>query len=136
MVKRSPSVRGMELAVLTVLWECGPCTIREITERLYPAGGAAQYATVQKLLERLEEKKCVRRDRSARAHRFWAVVDREQYLADRLRELAEKVCGGSFAPLLSSLVRVERLSTEEREVLKQLVQDIEERSGGRPSRRS
>ena len=43
-----------ELDVLRALWEDGPATIRALTDRLYPRGGASEYATVQKLLERLE----------------------------------------------------------------------------------
>ena len=45
-----------------------------LTDRVYPRGGASAYATVQKLLERLEDKECVRRDRSAMAHVFRAAV--------------------------------------------------------------
>ena len=52
-----------ELAVLRILWDRGLATIRQVTEVLYPEGGAAQYATVQKLLDRMEAKAFVRRDR-------------------------------------------------------------------------
>src|SRR5207244_6244778 len=59
-----------ELAVLQVLWEQGPSTSRQLTDLLYPDGGESSYATVQKLLERLEEHGHVERDRSTHAHRF------------------------------------------------------------------
>ncbi|MBV8312119.1 MAG: BlaI/MecI/CopY family transcriptional regulator, partial [Planctomycetaceae bacterium] len=52
-----------ELAVLRILWDRGMATIRQLTDVLYPGGGAAQYATVQKLLDRMEAKEFVRRDR-------------------------------------------------------------------------
>ena len=55
-------VTDAELAVLQTLWEHGPATIRQLADILYPGGKAAQYGTVQKLLERLEGKTCVRRD--------------------------------------------------------------------------
>src|SRR2546429_378756 len=51
--KGPPEVSNAELRVLQSLWDCGPSTIRQLTERLYPSVTTAIYATVQKLLERL-----------------------------------------------------------------------------------
>src|SRR5262249_8558273 len=93
-------VTNAELAVLQVLWEQGPSTIRQLTDRLYPEGRAAQYATVQKLLERLEDKGHVTRDRRPAVHVFAAAVGRDELIGRRLQEVAEKLCGGSWTPLL------------------------------------
>jgi predicted transcriptional regulator len=61
---RSPlHVTETELAILQVLWDQGAATRRLITDVLYPEGGPAQYATVQKLLARLEGKRFVRHTR-------------------------------------------------------------------------
>ena len=56
MARRPQDVTDAELEVLRALWELGPATIRTLADRLYPRGGASEYATVQKLLERLEDK--------------------------------------------------------------------------------
>ncbi len=111
-------VTDAELAVLQGLWERGSATIRQLTDALYPGGSAAQYATVQKLLERLEAKGCARRDRRPWPHVFTATVDREDLIGRRLRAVAEKLCGGSLTPLLTHLMSVERLSPTEREELR------------------
>ena len=116
-----PSVNDVtdaELAVLQVLWERGSATIRQLTDALYPGGSAAQYATVQKLLERLEAKGCTRRDRGPWPHVFTATVDRDDLIGRRLRAVAEKLCGGSLTPLLTHLIVVERLSPQERQELR------------------
>jgi predicted transcriptional regulator len=53
------------------LWEAGRASIRQLADALYGAdAGAAQYATVQKQLERLEAKGFVARDRSLYVHVF------------------------------------------------------------------
>jgi hypothetical protein len=62
------TVSETELAVLHVLWDLGQATVRQIDRRLYRRPTVATYATVLKLLERLEAKGCVRRDRSGFAH--------------------------------------------------------------------
>src|SRR5436190_23295556 len=112
---RSPKdVTGKELEVLEVLWGQGPSTIQQIVERVYPGGGVSKYATVQKLLERLEEARCVARRRGVGAHTFEAIVDRDTLIGRRLRSVAEKLCGGSVTPLLTHLVRTQRLSARDR----------------------
>src|SRR4051794_39229826 len=87
MARTPRDVTEYELAILQVLWESGPATIRRLTEAVYPDGGTAQYATVQKLLERLEGKGCVRRDRSGPAHLFSATINREELLGRRLQDV-------------------------------------------------
>ncbi|MCA9321282.1 MAG: BlaI/MecI/CopY family transcriptional regulator [Planctomycetes bacterium] len=114
-------VTDAELAILEVLWRSSELTIRDLTDRLYPQGGTSAYATVQKLLERLEKKGCVARRRETSAHRFSASVEREQLIDHSLREVAEKLCGGSMTPLLTQLVRARGLSPAERDELQALI---------------
>ena len=52
MARTPQDVTDAELAILELLWEEGPAMIRQLTERLYPQGGRAHYATVQTLLDR------------------------------------------------------------------------------------
>ena len=111
-------VTDAELAVLQGLWERGSATIRQLTDALYPGGSTAQYATVQKLLERLEGKGCARRDRRPWPHVFAATVDRDELIGRRLRAVAGKLCGGSLTPLLTHLLNVESLSAEDRRELR------------------
>jgi predicted transcriptional regulator len=106
----SADVTDAELAVLERLWADSPATIRRLTDALYPGGGAAHYATVQKLLDRLEGKACVRRDASAAPHTFTPAVSRDELVARRLRAVADKLTGGSLTPLLTTLLAAERLS--------------------------
>ena len=122
MARTAQDVTDAELAVLQALWERGSATIRQLTDALYPGGSAAQYATVQKLLERLDAKGCVRRDRRPWPHVFAATVDRDDLIGRRLRAVAEKLCGGSLTPLLTHLLAVERLSPEERQELRAVLE--------------
>ena len=58
---------------------------------------------MQKLLERLEDKGFVRRDRSEFVHTFTAAIDRDELIGRRLAAMADKLCGGSMVPILSQL---------------------------------
>jgi predicted transcriptional regulator len=124
-VSANVNVTDAELAVLQMLWERGPATIRQLTEVLYPDGNEAHYATVQKLLERLESKGHVHRDRTSHAHRFSSRTDCDTLVGLRLRAIAEKLCGGSMTPLLTQLLRAEALSARERQELRDLIDKLD-----------
>lgn len=121
-------VTDAELAILQILWERGEATIRQLTDALYPEGNEVHYATVQKLLERLETKEHVSRDRSGHAHVFRARTDRDALVGRRLRVMAEKLCGGAMAPLLTHLVRAETLSATERQELRSLIDELDRKN--------
>jgi predicted transcriptional regulator len=121
----SHDVTDAELAVLQALWDQGPATIRQLTDTLYPEGTDAHYATVQKLLDRLEAKGHVIRDRSSHAHVFRACTDRDTLIGHRLRAMAEKLCGGLMVPLLTHLVRAETLTPHERQELRALIDELD-----------
>lgn len=108
-----PAVTEAELAILELLWSESPRTARQLTERLYPPGTPSDVATVQKLLQRLEAKELVARDRSQRVHAFEATITREEYAGSRLADLADKLSDGSLAPLLLHLVSSQRLNAVE-----------------------
>ena len=83
-------------------------------------------ATVQKLLERLEEKDWVKRNRTGAVQVFQATADRDDLIGRRLRGIAEELCEGSMTPLLSHLVQNRRLSAADRKALRDLVNKLGE----------
>jgi predicted transcriptional regulator len=117
-------VTEMELSLLKLLWEREEATIRELTAAVYPEATAPQYATVQKLLDRLETKGYVTRDRTERAHRFRSSVSRDEFLGGRLQALADKICGGSLTPLVATLVKANKLPPQQRTELRALVEEL------------
>lgn len=123
MGRPAQDITESELAVLRELWERAPATIRQLTDVLYPDGGPAQYATVQKLLERMEAKGYVRRDRSIYVHMFSPVLNRDELIGRRLQSLAETLCDGSLTPLLTHLARARPLTDQERQALRKIIDE-------------
>ena len=119
-----------ELSILQFLWRRGEATSREITTELYEEVTDPKIASVQKLLERLQAKGCVDRDRSQRAHRFRPLVGEEEFLRSRLQALADRLCGGTLLPLVSALVRTKGFSRSQREQLRNLIGDLWPQEGG------
>jgi BlaI family transcriptional regulator, penicillinase repressor len=123
MARPALDITESELGVLRILWDRGPSAIRQLTDVLYPGGGAAQYATVQKLLDRMEAKGYVERDRSLYVHVFAATLDRDELIGRRLRSLAEALCDGSMTPLLTHLARAQDLSDADRTALRAIIDE-------------
>ena len=116
-------VTEAELALLEFFWREGPSTKREMADALYVASQDSAIATVQKLLERLETKGYVARDRSAMAHVFAATMPKSEFVGLQLEAVADKLTGGSLAPLVMRLVEGRRLTRQERAKLRDLLDE-------------
>ncbi|MBL7625429.1 BlaI/MecI/CopY family transcriptional regulator [Frankia sp. AgB1.8] len=104
----------LERSVMDVLWDSvGWLTAREVAARLHHERDLA-YTTVLTVLERLERKGFVQRQRAARAHRYKAADAREVVVADAMLEAL-----GTADDRGSALVRfVGAVSAEEAEILR------------------
>ena len=130
MTGKNAPVTDTELQILDVLWSSGPLRIRDITRAMYPGGRPSEYATVQSLLERLESKGYIHRDRSSFAHIFSACVERTAFIGSQLQEMADRVCEGSLTPILLSLVEKVHLGERERRDLIRLIESAPEAASG------
>ncbi|MDP6544918.1 MAG: BlaI/MecI/CopY family transcriptional regulator [Phycisphaerae bacterium] len=110
---KQPALANAELGVMDLLWRDGLLTARQIRDRLYADATKAQHGTVQKLLQRLEDKGYVQRDRSLSVHLFSPAISRQTYAGQQLESLADTLTAGSFAPLITHLVEANRISPDE-----------------------
>jgi predicted transcriptional regulator len=124
-----PTATDAELAILKLLWDSESLSARDIREQLYPGGTPSDHATVQKLLQRLEQKKLIARDRRSFAHSFRAVVSREELAGEQLEALASKLTDGSLVPFILHAVSSKPLTAQEREEIRRLL------DRGKPTKR-
>ncbi len=116
-----PTLANAELAVMELLWSEDRMTARDIREQLYPGTTKAQHGTVQRLLQRLEDKGFVERDRSLSVSLFSALISRQAYASGQLESLADKLTGGSLAPLITHLMEEKKISRAEIKKLRQIL---------------
>jgi len=115
------TLANAELAVMDLLWGTDRLTARQIREQLYPDATKAQHGTVQRLLQRLEDKGYVERDRSLSVHLFSATISRQAYAGGQLESLADKLTAGSLAPLITHLVAEKKISRKEIERIRAIL---------------
>jgi len=110
---KAQPLANAELAVMELLWQNERLTARDVRERLYPDATKAQHGTVQRLLQRLEDKGFVTVDRSLFVHLFSATISRQSYAGQQLESLADKLTAGSFTPLITHLLEHKKISRDE-----------------------
>ncbi len=115
---------GAELEILTVLWSRGPSTVRSVHETI--AGRRpAQYTTVLKLLQIMDEKGLVERDESQRAHVYRASLPRETTQRQLAGDLLQRAFDGSAKSLLLGALGTRKPSKKELAELRQLLDQYE-----------
>jgi predicted transcriptional regulator len=121
---KQPRPTKLELAILRVLWDRGPGSVREIQETLNqttPAG----YTTVLKMLQIMNEKGLVVRDESSRPQIYRARHTQKQTQRQLLRDLAERAFGGSVKELVMQAIATRKSSAEDLEAIEKLLDRIE-----------
>ena len=123
----TPRPTDAELAILRVLWERGPSTVRQVHEVLARERPSA-YTTALKLMQIMTEKGLVRRDETERTHIYHARLTEDQTQRQLVRDLLERAFGGSASKLVMQALSAKRASAEELGEIRKLLD-------GRPSER-
>jgi predicted transcriptional regulator len=123
--KRNDQLTPLELEIMHVLWDGGPASVTVVQERL---GGQLAYTTVQTMLNVLVRKGKASRTLVERAYRYRAAISREKALGATLRDVVQRIFGGSAEALVMSLVETKQLTPETLRRLNAIVVE-EERSG-------
>ena len=117
-----------ELEILTVLWERGPSTVRDVHEAV-ARRKATQYTTVLKMLQIMAEKRLVRRDERQRAHVYEADRPREWTQRQLAGDLLQRAFGGSAKSLILGALSARKASAKELAEIRGLLEEYAK--GGR-----
>ena len=131
MGRAAREVTDTELSLLTELWQRDSATVQELTDVLYGNTAPALLATVRKLLDRLEAEECVTRDRTKWPHHYRALLKRDDLAGKRLQAAADELFDGDLAPLLTHLVRSQKLTPGDRENLRKLLDELDRKGPGK-----
>ena len=107
-----PRPTDAELAILRILWDRGPSTVRQVHDILGLERQAA-YTTALKLLQIMTEKGLVERDERDRTHIYRARLSEETTQRQLVRDLVDRAFGGSASKLVMQALATRRASAEE-----------------------
>jgi BlaI family transcriptional regulator, penicillinase repressor len=110
--KTNQPLTPLELEIMQVLWETGPCTVAEVQPKLK---AQLAYTTVQTMLNVLLRKSKVKRVQEGRAFRYRPTVSRERVNGSALHDMVKRMFGGSSEALLMAMVDARQIGAEELE---------------------
>jgi BlaI family transcriptional regulator, penicillinase repressor len=122
----TPRPTDAELAILRVLWERGPCTVRQVHDVLLRDRPTA-YTTALKLLQIMAEKGLVSRDERERTHVYQPKMTEDQTQRQLVRDLLDRAFGGSSSKLVMQALATRRASAEELGEIRRLLDDRREK---------
>ena len=122
--KTLPRPTDAELAILRVLWERGPSTVREVWEQLGHARSVG-YTTVLKLMQIMADKGLVSRDQRRQTHVYSARNNEEQTQRQLLRDLLERAFGGSAQKLVLRALDAKKVSREELATIRSFLDQLD-----------
>ncbi len=118
--KASQHPTDAELAILQIIWEAGPSTVREIHDRLGETSSTG-YTTTLKTMQIMTDKGLVKRDASSRAHIYAAKIGRERTQRGMMGDLLERAYRGSAGKLALQALSSQRATRAEIEELRELL---------------
>ena len=126
MGRSRPRPTDSELAILTILWERGPSTVRQVHEAL-AAERDTGYTTTLKLMQIMADKGLVTRNESARTHVYAAMASEQQTQRQLVKDLVDRAFGGSAAALVLQALSAEGATPAELREIRKLIDEYREK---------
>ncbi len=114
-----------ELEILQVLWQRGPCSVRQVHEALAADGRKAGYTTTLKLMQIMADKGLVRRNTAARSHIYEAAVPEQEVQQQLLQRVMDTAFRGSAMSLVMQALGQHRADPAELAQIKDLISRME-----------
>ncbi len=118
-----------ELEVLQIIWEHGPCTVREVMNLLEPKHPRA-YTSVMSLMNVMAEKGLLSQKPKGRAFVYSAKVSRNKAQSRMLGDLLNRAFDGSASALVAHLLRETEPGIEEMDEIRQAIAEFGKKKGG------
>jgi len=116
----TPRPTDAELAILRVLWKYGACSVREIHNVLSRDREFA-YTTTLKFLQIMTDKGLTLREEQGRQHLYRARHAQVHTQRRLVRDLLDRVFGGSMSSLVMQALATRRASPEELRKIRRLI---------------
>jgi predicted transcriptional regulator len=123
-MEKLPKPTEAELAILGVLWQRGPSTVRQVHDALN-ATRKTGYTTVLKFMQIMTEKGLVSRDEAPYAHVYQARLPQEQTQRTLVADLLDRAFDGSMSGLVMQALSTRKASPQELSEIRKILKDYE-----------
>ncbi|MDX9971407.1 MAG: BlaI/MecI/CopY family transcriptional regulator [FCB group bacterium] len=117
-----PDLSGAEWKVMKAVWTLKKANVRDVYERLQGQEGWA-YNTVRTLMDRLCVKGYLKAEKAGNLYVYKPTKTRRSVSAQALWAFVEKVFDGAVGPLVTQLIEEDKLSQEDLEKLRGILDE-------------
>ena len=117
-----------ELAVLQILWQQGPLTVRSVHDALNEGKEATQYTSTLKLMQVMTDKGMLARDETNMKHVYHAVLEEGGTKGHLLSKFIDTMYQGSVGSMMLALLGNEKTSGEDLRKVKELLAEMEKKA--------
>ena len=122
MPKKEANISASEWAILKVVWEEQPCAAPGVQEALKGEKDWT-YGTVKTLMDRMVKKGLLTTEKIRNLYLYRARISIMEARSRELLKTIKRAFDGAFSPAMQFLVESDKLSDEEIDYLKQLLND-------------
>ncbi len=112
----------LELQLLSVLWNQGPSTVRQVLSNL-PDGKDRAYTTILTVMQNLEKKGLVKRTTKGTAHVYHPTESQKKTLRPVMQGLLQNVFRGRVAHVMQHLLEDSDVTDDELEEIRSLIDE-------------
>ena len=125
--RTTPLPSDGEVDILSILWQRGPATVRQVHDALHNGNG---YTTTLKQMQLMTEKGLLTRSEQFGAHVYEPGIPKERTQAQIAGNLMQRVFGGSAESLVLGALSAQRTSDEEIRNIRRMLDEFETKKRG------
>jgi predicted transcriptional regulator len=123
--KKTPILTEAELKLMQVIWDLGEATVNDVIAA-HPEQEIPAYNTILTFMRILEKKGFLHREKKGRSHVYRPLITREETRKKAVHHMVKSLFDGSPEELLLSIMKSEKMSAQDLEKLKKMIQDRKE----------
>lgn len=124
MVKKA-NISSSELKVLEILWASSPLTSSQIVAALSKSS-SWHHRTIKTLINRLEKKKAIGHKDVGQCYLYYPLLKKDEYLQTTSNSIIKRLFGGRISPFVAQFARVEKLTKDDIEDLKKIIDELDQ----------
>ncbi len=120
----------LEMQILSVLWDNGDSTVREVMGAL-PDGKKRAYTSVLSVMQVMEKKGLLKHKNRGTSHIYSPAVERKKIIQPFMRKVLNEVFGGKPSVLMQALLTETSINDNEMKEIQKIISNAKKTKSGK-----
>ena len=120
----------LEMQILSVLWDNGDSTAREVMEAI-PDGKKRAYTSILSVMQVMEKKGLLKHKNRGTTHVYSPAADRNKIIQPFMRKILNEVFGGKPSAMMQALLTETSINDSEMKQIQKIIKDAKKTKSGK-----